>query len=104
MCDRLEIMNGEPRVHAKMTLRDRGQITIPAEVRDAAHVDTGAVFDVQVVDGRIVMTPQVVVDASQAWFWTERWQAMERKADEDYASGRYTSYDSFEDLIAGLES
>jgi len=84
------------------TLRERGQLTLPADVRDAAQVDAGAVFEVEVVDGRIVMTPQLLVDASQAWFWSERWQAMEREADEDIAAGRTASFGSVEDLIADL--
>ena len=91
-------------MYAKTTLRERGQITIPADVRDAAHVDTGVVFEVEVVDGKIVMTPQMVVDASQAWFWTERWQAMEREADEDYAAGRFKSFDNVDDFLAELDS
>ena len=98
------MMKEETHVHPKTTLRERGQITIPADVRDAANVDAGAVFEVEVVDGTIVMTPQVVVDASQAWFWTKRWQTVEKEADEDYAAGRYKSYDNFEDFIAGLET
>jgi len=94
----------ETRVHAKTTLRERGQITIPADVRDAANVDAGAVFEVEVVDGTIVMTPQVVVDASQAWFWTKRWQAMEKVADEDYAAGRFKTFDNVDEFLADLDS
>jgi antitoxin PrlF len=28
------------------------------------------------------------VDPSQAWFWTPEWQAGEREADKDIATGR----------------
>jgi len=94
----------ETRVHGKTTLRERGQITIPADVRDAANVDAGAVFEVEVVDGTIVMTPQVVVDASQAWFWTKRWQTMEKAADEDYAAGRFKTFDNVDEFLADLDS
>ena len=34
------------------------------------------------------MTPKILVNADQAWFWTERWQAMERDADADFAAVR----------------
>lgn len=43
-----------------------------------------------------------VIDPSQAWFWTKEWQEAERKADEEIKAGRYTTYDSVDDLIADL--
>lgn len=42
------------------------------------------------------------IDPSQAWYWTKEWQEAERKADEDIKAGRYTTYDSVDDLIADL--
>ena len=42
------------------------------------------------------------IDPSQAWFWTKEWQAAERQADEDIKAGRYTTYDSADDLIVDL--
>lgn len=42
------------------------------------------------------------IDPSQAWYWTKEWQEAERKADEDIKAGRYTTYDSVDDLITDL--
>jgi len=39
------------------------------------------------------------VPADQAWFWTERWQEMERDADADVAAGRVTNHDTVEELF-----
>jgi len=78
-------------------------MTIPAEVREAAHVEAGAVLECHVVNGRIVMTPKVLVDADQSWFWTERWQAMERESEGDFAAGRSASFDDVESLLDDLE-
>jgi AbrB family looped-hinge helix DNA binding protein len=89
---------------ATVTLRERGQITIPADVREAARVEAGAVFECHVEDGRIVMTPKVLVDADQAWFWTARWQKMEREADDDFAAGRSVSFDDVDGFLDDLES
>ncbi len=97
-------MSKAMRVRSTTTLRERGQITIPSEVRDAAHVEAGAVLECHVEDGRIVMTPKILVDADQAWFWTERWQAMERDADADFAAGRSASFATVEALLHDLES
>ena len=96
-------MSKAMRVRSTTTLRERGQITIPSEVRDAAHVEAGAVLECHVEDGRIVMTPKILVDADQAWFWTERWQAMERDADADFAAGRSASFATVEALLDDLE-
>src|SRR5438128_1572007 len=80
----------------------RGTITIPKELRRGR--EEGALFDVvQRDDGVIELRPQVTVDESQAWFWTERWQQMEREADEDYAAGRYKTFDDVESFLADLD-
>ena len=97
-------MSKAMRVRSTTTLRERGQITIPSEVRDAAHVEAGAVLECHVEDGRIVMTPKILADADQAWFWTERRQAMERDADADFAAGRSASFATVEALLDDLES
>jgi hypothetical protein len=44
------------------------------------------------------------VDADQAWFWTERWQKMERAADADFVDGRSVETSSVDALIAELNS
>jgi hypothetical protein len=44
-----------------------------------------------------------LIPQSQAWFWTERWQEMEREADADYAAGRFRSFSRPEDFRADLE-
>jgi hypothetical protein len=36
---------------------------------------------------------------SQAWFWTERWQRMERETDEDIAAGRIVVCADAEELF-----
>jgi hypothetical protein len=42
------------------------------------------------------------VERSQAYFWTRRWQAGERKADDDLIDGRYQDFANMDDLIADL--
>lgn len=85
------------------SLRQRGQLTIPAEIREAIELKAGDILEFEVIEGRIVITPKLVIDPDQAWFWTKRWQQMEREADEDFAAGRYKDFDSVEALIADLE-
>jgi len=47
--------------------------------------------------------PHVAVPAEQAWFWTRRWQRMEREADEHIDDGELTTFDSSADFLSSLE-
>jgi AbrB family looped-hinge helix DNA binding protein len=49
----------EPMPLVKM--KDKGQVTIPAAVREQIHAAAGDVFDVVVDDGNIVLRPRDVV-------------------------------------------
>lgn len=41
-------------------LKDKGQVTLPARIRKALSAKTGDVFDVDIVMGKVVLTPQVM--------------------------------------------
>ncbi len=43
-------------------------------------------------------------EPDQAYFWTEEWEEDEREADEDIRLGRYTDFDSSQDLMDHLEN
>lgn len=82
---------------------DRGTITIPKEVRE--RVPKTSLLEVVIrADGVIELRPQITIDASEAWFWTERWQRIEREADEDYAAGRWEQFDEVESFLADLDA
>jgi len=84
-------------------VRGKGQITIPSEIRKAAHLEEGDPVEVEIVEGGILLRPQKVIDATQAWFWQPAWQAGEREAAADLAAGRSRVFDSSEELLASLE-
>lgn len=84
-------------------LRSKGQLTLPDAIRRAAHVHEGDVLEADVRDGGIVLRPMKLVDASQAWFWTETWQEGEREASSQIATGQTTRYESDEDFLRSLE-
>jgi len=83
-------------------IRDKGQLTIPDEIRKAARLKPGDPVEIELVDGVLVLTPKKLIDASQAWFWTAEWQAGEAEASADIAAGRVTSHDGDEDFLAAL--
>jgi AbrB family looped-hinge helix DNA binding protein len=48
-------------------VKDKFQITIPAEVRDEMRLSVGDILEATVEDNVIVLKPKVVVDRKQAW-------------------------------------
>jgi len=47
--------------------------------------------------------PKKLVDKSQAYFWTKKWQEGERAAAEDIKAGRVKTFESVDELIKDLE-
>lgn len=84
-------------------LRKNRQLTLPARIGKVIHLEEGDMLDVQVDDGKIVLTPQKLIDKSQAWYWTPAWQAAEKEADEQIARGEVMEFDSVEDMIRELD-
>ena len=85
-------------------LRSRSQITLPSEIIKTMKLQKGDNLDVVVDDDRIIIKPVLVIDRSQAWFWSKEWQAMEKEADEDIKHGRVQQAKNVKELIEKLES
>ncbi len=89
-----------------ISLQARGTLALPADLRHRLHLD-GPEAQVRLIDrgdGTVEMVPVVAIPADQAWFWTDRWQTMEREADADVAAGRTTVVDGVDELIAHLDA
>ncbi|MFY9808257.1 MAG: hypothetical protein WAK86_13450 [Pseudonocardiaceae bacterium] len=73
-----------------LTVQGRGTLALPTEIRRRHRLDEpGAqVRLVERDDGVIELHPLLAVPADQTWFWSERWQLMEREAEADVAAGR----------------
>lgn len=84
-----------------------GRCTIPVEIRryfgfepeDSFYLE----FTLDEKTNTIIAKPVGIHKIEQAWFWTERHQAMEREADEDLKEGRFSGPFNIEELIAGLD-
>lgn len=84
-------------------LGQRGTVTIPKELREG--LSARSLFEiVRREDGVIELRPQETIAASQRWFWSERWQRMEREADADFAAGRFATFDDAESFLADLDA
>jgi AbrB family looped-hinge helix DNA binding protein len=84
-------------------VRTKGQVTIPNDVRLAAHIDEGTVVEFTVVDDGVLMRPKKLVDAADAWFWLPRWQEGEREASRQLAAGKGEVDSSDDEFFAALD-
>ena len=88
-----------------VTLQKRGTIALPSATRRRYHMEPGTT-QLRVVereDGVIELHPMVAVPANEAWFWSKRWQAMEREAAADFEAGRSASFNDVESFLADLD-
>jgi len=86
-----------------VSVRKRGQITLPLWMRKKLGITDGSIVLAKIVDDTIVLVPQETIDRDQAWFWKERWQKLEAEAEKDIAGGRTKTFDSVEDLFHEIE-
>jgi len=88
-----------------VTIQQRGVLALPTDLRKRHHLDEpGAQVEVaERDDGVIELRPHVPVPADQRWFWSERWQQMEREADADVAAGRVARSDDVDEFLAELD-
>lgn len=93
------------KTYYKTRLRQKGQITVPPEIRSLLGVGEGddLVFSTD-ENGRVVISRAQVIPPEQAWFWSERWQKMEREAEADLASGRVTEYADLSSALNDLDT
>ena len=89
---------------ARTTLRAKGQLTLPEEIRSAAHLEEGDLLDAEMTEDGILLRPRKVIDATQAWFWTREWQSGEREADLDRSAGRVETFETEAGFLDALGS
>jgi antitoxin PrlF len=87
---------------ARTTLRAKGQITLPEDIRRAARLEEGDLLEAEITSEGILLRPQKLIDATQAWFWTPEWQEGEREVDADLAAGKTESFASGDEFIGAL--
>lgn len=71
-----------------MKIHGKGQLTIPTELKKLYHLVEGDYVEFEAIEGGILLKPKKMIDASQAWFWTQAWQRGEREASADIEAGR----------------
>jgi len=88
----------------KSRLRNKGQVTVPQEIRNLLRVEEGddLLFYTDEA-GRVVVSRAQIIDPDQAWFWSDRWQRMEQEAQADLEAGRIIEYTNIAEALAALD-
>jgi AbrB family looped-hinge helix DNA binding protein len=88
---------------SRTSLRAKGQLTLPDDVRKAANLHEGDLMEAIVSDnGDVILRPLATIDRSQAWFWTKEWQAGEREASEQARRGEGQVFKTGAEFIESL--
>ena len=66
----------------------QGWATLPFEAWRALRLEAGADFEVEVVDGKLVLTPAVLAPREDAWAYTPEHLAQIERARADVREGR----------------
>lgn len=81
-------------------LRVKGQVTIPVEIRNILGAEEGdeLVFMVD-ENGRVFVERVQIIPPDQAWFWSERWQQLEREVQQDIVNHKTHQFDTTEAVV-----
>jgi antitoxin PrlF len=93
------------KTYCRTRLRPKGQITVPPDIRSLLGVGEGDdLIFFSDENGRVVISRAQVIPSEQVWFWTERWQQMEREAEADLANGRMTEHADLSSALNSLDA
>lgn len=87
----------------RAVVRNKGQITLPREIRHALHLQEGDDVAFFVDGDQVVMRGMRPVPTDQAWFWSPEWQAGEKQASEELSRGEGTVFDHAEVFLDSFE-
>lgn len=86
-----------------VNLKQNSQVTIPKNIIDKLKLKTGDNLEIRIENDEIKLKPVLIIDRSQAWYWSEEWQNKLREADMDLKQGKIKHAKNVEDLIKQLE-
>lgn len=84
-------------------LRQRSQVTLPSEIVKKMKLQEGDNLDIVLEDDKIIIKPVLLIDRSQSWFWSKKWQELEKEADEDIRQGKVQKAKNIKELVQKLE-
>lgn len=83
-------------------LKQKSQVTIPMELVKKLNLTVGDKLDVEEKDGKLVITPVVVIPKDQVWYYSKEWQDKEKEVESQIAEGKVHQANTKEELFEGL--
>ncbi|MCL4416639.1 MAG: AbrB/MazE/SpoVT family DNA-binding domain-containing protein [Actinobacteria bacterium] len=83
-------------------LKQKSQVTIPKKLVEKLSLKIGDKIDIEEKDGRLVLTPVIMVPKDQAWFYTPEWQKDETEVDRQLKEGKIHVAETVEKLFKDL--
>ena len=93
-------------------IQHKGQVTIPTHLRKQAGLDKGDLVEFSYSQGKLILTPQVVIDRSKFPNADDEYPPAQRRiidarlaeADEDIKQGRtHGPFDTADEMIAHMK-
>ena len=83
-------------------LKQKSRVTIPAELLKKMKLKTGDKLEIEEQEGRLVITPVVIIPREQLWYYSKEWQKDELKAEQQIREGKVSIATSKSALLKGL--
>lgn len=81
-----------------------GHITIPGKIRKMLNIEDGDIIKFNVEGKKITITPGIVIDKDQAYFFKKETQDQIKKSEMEFKEGKYSTFSSAKDLKKAVES
>jgi AbrB family looped-hinge helix DNA binding protein len=85
-----------------ISLKQNSQITIPKSVVEKLKLKTGDSLNIEVENDEIKLKPVLIIDRTQAWYWSKEWQNKIKDADLELITGKAKNAKDVNDLIKQL--
>jgi len=85
-------------------VKNKYQIVIPEDVRKKLKVEIGDTLEIEEKNGVLIAKPVMVIEKSQAYFWTDEWQEGEKEAEEAKKKGKFEDFQKAAEAIKWLRS
>jgi len=83
-------------------LKQKSQVTIPTALVKKMNLRPGDKLEVIEQDGRLIITPVVIIPRDQMWFYAKEWQNGEARVNEDIREGKVRTALSEKELFKDL--
>ncbi|MBA4393910.1 MAG: AbrB family transcriptional regulator [Desulfobacca sp.] len=85
-------------------LKSKYQVVIPGAVRKKINLNIGDTLEIEEKNGEIILKPVLVIEKTQAYFWSNEWQEGEKEAEAAKKKGNFKDFEKGKEAIKWLRS